>query len=254
MNQKEAAEAINSKRTFLVKIWVESVPPNCIIAARPAIYGREKDETVVMEYSGPLDLGMKPFIPESEWKRERLGKFSLKDFTVDSVEDYTTALDTMPLRLLPLWAKEQWVKQTELEMRSMNLDMRLFTAETLFFMKRLIDEEREGRIHADSSVEIQAKLFKIKEALRAIDAASAGKGAKESASSLLASLFVLKQNMPVLQDLPWRDISHSSSEYNREDMYEIILTGLRDIFDWLYRNFYQVTVAMEGNKGERSGK
>ena len=147
MNIKEMVEKINGMPTVLVKVNVGDTDKHDIVVAKPAIY-HEEGYATVYKYIGPRDW--------KEWaeaRDENRDEEKVKESTltgpiadspiiagavVNSVTPYETDLDTMPLRELPLWAKELWVKHRETLFPSGHGEMRMNA--------RMIDQMERKRV------------------------------------------------------------------------------------------------------------
>ena len=231
MNVKELVDRINGSPTMLVKLKFGAGDARDTVIAKPATYDEEKEAARVYLYNGPLD-------PE-RWARirdansgEHVNEWPIpKGADVGAFSTYETELDTMPLRDLPLWAKEMWVKDRErllLENRSDSMaDYRMVEA-----MKRLIEEEREqgGLNPRDMSVEMQGRYLKLWYSTEVIERMS-GKGVKEDdLNTLLENIKLLEEVVPNIRELPWRTQKGLDPEsmFNREDVYESLVYILRD--------------------------
>ena len=156
-------DRINGSPTMLVKVkfGVRDAPDTVI--AKPATYDEEKDAAIVYLYNGPLDPERWARIRDANRDEEKITEWPIpKGAVVGAFSTYETELDTMPLRELPLWAKELWVKDRE-RFRRDHADDVMINYGKVEAMKRLIEEEREqgGLNPKDMSGEMQGRYLKL---------------------------------------------------------------------------------------------
>ena len=231
MYLKELVEKMNSMNTMLVRITFGGTDKKGLAYARPAYYNGDDDSAILYQYIGPLDPRRCDFPGDNANVVEHVEKTELLGRGKDNYEvfPYETYLDTMPLRDLPLWAKEMWVKQMEESLYSV-IDVNRHIK--ISMMKKLIAQEgRNGGLTPDMmDAAMKDRHVRIIYALEGIKA-ELGKGLTlDNLNKLYSYLDVIKNTIPGIRELPWmnEDGLDPNSWFNREDTFEIMTDMLHD--------------------------
>ncbi len=254
MHTKELVDVINSMNTTLVKVVFGYSGRDEMVFARPAHYNDRDMTAVLYRYIGPLD-------PE-RWVDERavnrgVEKVIKRTFyengaIYSAVLPFPTVLDTLPLRDLPLWAKELWIEQKEMSVPSSGRELER-DAMMMNAMRKLIDEERgSGGLNPDDMNEdMRGRLLKLWYSLDALNG-MAGRGMKvDDLNKLEHHLEEVKEVVPHIRELPWRRERglDPGSWFNREDVIESILDILDDVMTFLLRTVGRLIREREGEGG-----
>ena len=171
MNIKEMVEKINGMPTVLVKVNLGDTDKHDMVVARPAIY-HEEGYATVYKYIGPRDWKEWAEARDDNRDEEKVKESTLTGpiadspiiggAVVNSVTPYETDLDTMPLRELPLWAKELWVKHRETLFPSGHGEMKM-NARMIDQMEKLIKAEKgAGGLNPDRMIRDMQRAGLIK--------------------------------------------------------------------------------------------
>ena len=252
MNIREAVEEINRMPTMLVDIRFGENGQSTVVVARPAEYDEVKKEATLYYYYGPLDPEKWAKTRDASMDREGVEESHILEAMISSVRKHESVLDTTPLRFLPLWAKEQWVKQTENDVydrQTPDWDVKIGA---LNGMKRLIEEERNGGglRPKDMTLEMQGRYLRIDDSLGTIENEAFGKPNREKLEKLLEGLNDLMKEVPKIRELPWRNEEglYPGSFYNRQDFYEMLLDILQDAMHWLVSALQSMIMAERGRE------
>ncbi len=230
MDLKEMVERINGARTMLVKVNISHINPHDIVVAGPATY-HEEGYATLYRYSGPRDWNAWLETieePKMEMVEEKNITGPIPGLTetgtiVNGVTPYETDLDTMPLRDLPLWAKELWVTQTEYRLREQQtVDRHAY--DKVRAMKKLIEQEkRGGGLDPDKmNADMKERYLKLWYSMQALSTESMKKLDEDALWSMRKHLETLSVILPNISELPWRNEGNLDPEswFNREDVYE----------------------------------
>jgi hypothetical protein len=255
MKMKELVDRINASPTMLVKLkFGGSDAPDTLIA-KPAVYDEEKNAARVYLYYGPLDPESWSRIRDVNRDEENVAESTyLEGTVVGAFSAYETELDTMPLRELPLWAKELWVKAMEtVHPRDRNDALRHF--ETVDAMKRLVEEEREqgGLNPRDMSGEMQGRYLKLWYSADVLERMRGRGVSEEDLKTLFENVRVLEEVVPSIRELPWRTQKGLDPEsmFNREDVYESLVDVLHDAMHSLEMLIQHLMLVRDASEKER---
>ncbi len=232
VNMKELVDKINSSPTMLVRVKFGGRDAPDTVVAKPAVYDEKKNAARVYLYYGPLDPETWASIRDANRDEERLEERAYLDGTfVGAFSTYETVLDTIPLRELPLWAKELWVKDREM-LRLHHRDDAITDYRKVDAMKRLIDEEREqgGVNPKDMTAEMHGRYLKLWYSNDIMEGII-GRGVNDDdLKTLFESIKTLEEVVPDIRELPWRTQKGLDPEsmFNREDVYEVLVDVLHD--------------------------
>ena len=146
---------------MLVKVKIGGRDAPDTVIAKPAYYEDESDAARVYYYYGPLDPERWSEIRYANRDEEKVVEETiLKQSVISAFSTYETELDALPLRDLPLWAKELWVKDRE-RYRPGHVKDATSDYMKVEAMKMLIDEEREqgGLNPNDMSADMQGRYL-----------------------------------------------------------------------------------------------
>ncbi len=231
MNLKETVDMINKSPTMLVKVNLGDTRPHDMVVAKSATY-HEEGYATILKYKGPRDWKRWADVRDDNGDVEKVVESTLmgpvKGLTstgaiVNGVTPYETDLDTMPLRQLPVWAKELWVRQRE-KFSPDNKGESDMNAAMISQMKDLIAKEKNsGGLSPDGMTEeMRGRYLRVwysLDALRFIE----GRGVEsDDLRSLLKHVRTLIDVVPRVRELPWRteDGLDPESPFNREDILE----------------------------------
>lgn len=253
---KEMVEKMNGMPTMLVRITFGGKDEKGLAYARPAHYDEREDSATLFMYLGPLDPRRCDFPTDTGNVVERIEKQTIIGGEKDNfkVFPYETYLDTMPLRDLPLWTKEMWVKQMEQSSNYSVLDLNRYTK--IEMMKRLIAQEgRSGGLNPDMmSGEMKERYFKVWYSTDVVGREMAKGLTAESLRTVYSDLKTISETVPKVRELPWRNEVglDPNSWFNREDTYEYMTDMLHDTMESLLRIIQKITVEKR-TEGEKDG-
>ena len=242
MDIKEMVDKINGMPTVLVKVNLGDTDKHDIVVAKPAIY-HEGGYATIYRYIGPRDWKEWAEVRDENRDGEKVDKSTLtgpiadspiiRGAVVNSVTPYETDLDTMPLRELPVWAKELWVKHRETLFPDGYGEMKM-NARMMAQMKELIEREKgEGGLNpSDMTQEMQARYMRLWYSESAIDRI-AGRGTPnvEDLRALQQHVRTLGDIVPNIRELPWRNRGDldPESQFDREDIYETLVEVMKEV-------------------------
>ncbi len=171
---------------------------------------------------------------------------------VNSVTPYETVLDTMPLRELPLWAKELWVKHRETLFQSGHGEMKM-NARMIAQMKDLIKAEKgRGGLNPDRmSREMHERYLKLWYSIDVMDRAIGNGLTVESLKTVWSHLRTISDTVPKIRELPWRNEEGLDPEswFNREDVFESMTDMLHGTMDSLQKLVWKMMAEGEEKGG-----
>ena len=255
VNIKELVDKINDSPTMLVKVKIGGRDAHDTVIAKPAYYEDERDAARVYYYYGPLDPDNWVNIRYANSNEEKVVEGTiLKQSVISAFSTYETELDALPLRDLPLWAKELWVKDRE-RYRPGHAKDAVTDYMKVEAMKMLIDEEREqgGLNPNDMSAEMQGRYLKLQYSTEVIERMR-GRGVKEGdLKTLFENIRLLEEVVPNIRELPWRTQKGLDPEsmFNREDVYELLLYILHDAMYSLEMLVQHLILVREADEKEK---
>ena len=252
MNVKELVDRINVSPTMLVKVKFGAGEARDTVIAKPATYDKEKEAAIVYLYNGPLDPERWARIRDAN-KEEHVNEWPIqKGADVGAFSTYETELDAMPLRELPLWAKELWVRQMEQSTDYSVIDVnRHYKIE---MMRKLIAQEgRSGGLSPDMmSDDMKARYLKLWYSFEVIMREISRGMTVDSLRTIYSHLKTVSETVPKIRELPWRNEEglDPNSWFNREDTYEAMTDMLHSTMESLLLIIQRITAdkRTEGNK------
>ena len=265
MDIKEMVDKINGMPTVLVKVNLGDTDKHDIVVAKPAIY-HEGGYATIYRYIGPRDWKEWAEVRDDNRDGEKVNKSTLtgpiadspiiRGAVVNSVTPYETDLDTMPLRELPLWAKELWVKHRETLFPDGYGEMKM-NARMMAQMKELIDRERgAGGLNPDRmSTEMQERYLKLWYSIDVMDRAI-GKGlTADSLRTVWSNLRTISDIVPRIRELPWRNEEDLDPEswFDREDVFESMTDIVHGTMGSLLKLIWEMIADREDEGGSKDG-
>ena len=265
MNIKEMVEKINGMPTVLVKVNLGDTDQHDIVVARPAIY-HEEGYATIYRYIGPRDWREWAEARDENRDEEKVKESTLTGpiadspiiagAVVNSVTPYETVLDTMPLRELPLWAKELWVKHREMLFPSGHGEMKM-NARMIDQMEELIKAEKgAGGLNPDRmSREMHERYLRLWYSIDVMDRAI-GKGlTADSLKTVWSHLRTIRDTVPKIRELPWRNEEGLDLEswFNREDVFEWMTDMLHGTMDSIQKLVWKMMAEGEEKGGSKDG-
>ena len=254
MYLKEMVEKMNGMPTMLVRITFGGKDDKGTAYARPAYYDEREDSATLFMYLGPLEPRKSDSLCDKSSVMERVERQTIMGRGKDNFEvfPHETYLDTMPLRDLPLWAKEMWVRQMEQSTDYSVIDVnRHYKIE---MMRKLIAQEgRSGGLSPDMmSDDMKARYLKLWYSFEVIMREVSRGVTVDSLGTVYPHLKTISETVPKIRELPWRNEEglDPNSWFNREDTYEAMTDMLHSTMESLLLIIQRITAdkRTEGNK------
>ena len=265
MDIKEMVDKINGMPTVLVKVNLGDTDKHDIVVAKPAIY-HEGNYATIYRYIGPRDWKEWAEVRDENRDGEKVNKSTLtgpiadspiiRGAVVNSVTPYETDLDTMPIRELPLWAKEMWVRHRETLLTSGRGEEKM-NARMIAQMKELIEREKgAGGLNPDRmSREMQERYLKLWYSLDAMDRALGKSLTLDSLKTVQSHLKTISDTVPKIRELPWRNEEDLDPEswFDREDVFESMTDIVHGTMGSLLKLIWKVIADREEKEGSGDG-